>query len=453
MKNIAKKLLLVAALSTSIFSLSACSAGQPTVDDSTKIKTISTQDLQGDIGKSDWVIVDTRLNDDFNGWKMDGVTRGGHIKGAIDFSANWLKVDAKDKDKTLQAVLKTKGITADKNVVLYDANGKDAQAVADYLIKNGIKHIYKYDVKQWSSDEKLPMEAYANYQKLVPASWVHDLVSGKSPETFTGGKYKIFEVSWGEAKNSYDKGHIPGSIHIDTDEIEAPPLWSIKSDSDLMKFALNNGITSDTTLVLCGEDTMASYRIAAIAKYLGVKDVRVVNGGLAAWKAAGYEVETTSHPKTPVESFGATAPVNKGYIVDINQAKQILADKTGSKLVDVRSWDEHIGKITGYDDLKYKGRPTGSVWGHAGSDPNHLQDYRNIDNTMRNASEILAMWKEQGITPDQNLCFFCGSGWRAAEVLTYADVMGLKHISLYSNGWYEWSSNSANPVEVGDTKK
>lgn len=452
MKNIIKKLLLIVVTITSTFALTSCSGGQPTVNDSSKIKTISTQDLQSDIGKSDWIVVDTRKNDAFNGWKLDNVTRGGHIKGATDFSSNWLKIDAKDKDKTLINTLKTKGITADKNVVLYDANGKDTQAVADYLLKNGIKHIYKYDVKQWASDKKLPMESYSNYQKLVPASWVHDLIIGKTPQTFTGKSFKIFEVSWGEAKNSYDKGHIPGSIHIDTDEIEAPPLWSIKSDSDLMKFALKNGITTDTTLILCGDDTMASYRIAAITKYLGVKDVRVVNGGLAAWKAAGYDVETVSHPKTPVLNFGATAPVNKNYIVDINQAKKVLANKAAGKLVDIRSLDEHIGKISGYADLKYKGRPAGSVWGHAGLDANHLQDYTNIDNTMRNASEILAMWKSQGITPDENLCFFCGSGWRAAQVLTYADVMGLKHISLYSNGWYEWSSNPINPVEVGDSK-
>lgn len=72
---------------------------------------------------------------------------------------------------------------------------------------------------------------------------------------------------------------------------------------------------------------------------------------------------------------------------------------------------------------------------------------------MRNGSEILAIWKEQGITPDKRLSFMCGSGWRAAEVELYADAMGLKNISMYANGWYEWSSNPNNPVEIGEPKK
>jgi 3-mercaptopyruvate sulfurtransferase SseA len=427
---------------------------EETNNNASVIKTISTADLKENLGKDDWIVIDTRINDAFNGWKLDEVERGGHIKGATDFSANWLKVEDKEKDMILEKALKTKNITADKNVVLYDANGKDAAEVAKYLDQKGIKNIYTYDIKQWAADDSLAMESYANYQMLVPASFVHDLVNDKKPETYTGNKYKIFEVAWGEESKDedYTKGHIKGAVHINTDEIESAPLWSINSDKDLQKLAENNGLTPDTTVVLYGPDPMASFRIAAIAKYIGVKDVRVLNGGTSAWRNAGYETETVSNPKQPVSSFGAIVPVNKDYIIDINSAKEVLSDKSNSKLVDVRSWDEYIGKISGYSDLKFMGRPKGSTWGHAGSDANHLQDYRNIDNTMRNKDEILAMWKEQGITPDQRLAFFCGSGWRAAEVLTYADIMGLENISLYSNGWYEWSSDPKNPVETGDPK-
>ncbi|HMM20704.1 MAG TPA: sulfurtransferase [Selenomonadales bacterium] len=418
-------------------------------------KTISTQELKDNMGKSGWLIVDARQNDAFNGWKLDGVTRGGHIKGAADFAANWLKATVKDKDinQVLANLIKQKGIDKAENVVVYDANGQDAKAVAEFFLKNGVKNVYLYDVKEWAKDSSLPMESYANYQMIVPAQWIKDVIDGKKPETFAGGSYKIFEVSWGDESTSYAKGHIPGSVHINTDEIESPPLWSINPDKDLEKFALANGLTKDDTVILAGDNPMASYRLAAILKYLGVKDVRVLNGGFAAWKNAGYQVETASHPKQPGTSFGAAIPVNKGYIVDIDKAKAALADKQNSILVDIRSWDEYIGKTSGYKDLAFKGRPAGSVWGHAGSDPNHLEDFRNVDDTMRNADEILAMWKEQGITPDKNLSFFCGSGWRAAEVLTFADVMGLKNISLYSNGWYEWSSNPANPVETGEPQK
>lgn len=60
---------------------------------------------------------------------------------------------------------------------------------------------------------------------------------------------------------------------------------------------------------------------------------------------------------------------------------------------------------------------------------------------------------KEGIKPDQRLSFYCGTGWRAAEVLIYADVMGLKNISLYDGGWNEWSLDKNNPIEVGDPSK
>jgi Rhodanese-related sulfurtransferase len=458
MKKITKIMLAALVTISTLVTFIGCSSSKSVKEDNS-VKTLSTKDLKDKLGKNDWVIVDTRENDAFNGWKLDDVKRGGHIKGATDFSAAWLKVDDKNKDKRLEDALKTKGITAEKNVVLYDANGKDSDEVAKYLSQKGFKNLYKYDVKEWAKDESLPMTAYENYEMLVSSSWVKDLIDGKKPDTYDGKEFKVFEVSWGEEKDSPDYlkiGHIKGAVHINTDEVEEGPLWNRLSDDKLEKFAQNNGITTDTTVVLYGTDSMPSFRVAAILKYMGVKDVRVLNGGLTKWTNAGYELEKTSNKKSPVASFGAKVPVNKGYIVDLPQAKEIVADKNGSKLVDIRSWDEYIGKTSGYDYIKPKGRPAGAVWGHAGTDNSNLNDYRNIDNTMRNKDEIIAMWKEWGITPEQRLAFFCGTGWRAAEVLTYADVMGLKNISLYDGGWNEWSGNTgnpANPIEIGEPKK
>lgn len=429
-----------------LFFLIGCSSNTaPSNTDSEKgqkdaFNNISTHELQKRIAQKDWVIVDARINDAFNGWPLDGVKRGGHIKCAVDFSANWLKVDVKNKEQELDRVLKDKGITPEKNIVLYDANGKDAQEVAYFLMNKGYKKIYAYDVKEWAADNSLPMEGYPNHKLIVPAVWVNDLIKNNN----NGKPYKIFEVSWGAESKDYKKGHIPGAVHIDTDEVEEPPIWNRLSDSGLEKFALNNGITVDTTVVLYGTDPTAAYRVAAILKYMGSKDVRVLNGGLIAWESAGYQVETKPNKKVPVNAFGVKVPENKDYLIDLPEAKQILADKMGSKLVDIRSWEEHIGQTSGYDYIKGKGRPAGAVWGH------DLQDFRNLDNTMRNGAEIQAFWIEWGISPDQKLSFFCGTGWRAAEVLIYADVMGLKNISLYDGGWNEWSNGPANPIETGE---
>ena len=203
-KNIFFVMMLIAALLT----VSACADEKAKQSDekSKEVTVITTADLQEKLSDDSWVVVDTRLNDAFNGWKLDEVTRGGHITGAVDFSANWLKVEADDKEKTLDKALETKGISPNKNIVLYDANGKDASEVAEYLSQKGYKNVYTYDVKQWAEDETLPMEKYENYHMIVPASAVKDILDGKTPETFAEGKdVKIVEASWGEEKDSYAK--------------------------------------------------------------------------------------------------------------------------------------------------------------------------------------------------------------------------------------------------------
>lgn len=458
-----KAALLVILLLLISLSLSACSSkpveneNKQVVEQQDKveekgIQSISTEDLKEKLNDNSWVIVDTRINDAYNGWKLDEIKRGGHIEGAVDFSANWLTTEVENKEDILNEAINAKGIDPAKNVVLYDANGKDALKVAEYLKGKGYKNLYTYDVKEWAEDESLPMEIYENYRMIVPASIVKDILDGKAPETFEDAtQIKIVEASWGEEDTSYANGHVPTSFHINTDWIEPPPAWMLADDATLTEFALNNGFTKDDTVIVTGEAQMAAYRVATVLRYIGIKDVRVLNGGLGAWISAGYDVETESHKPTPVTDFGVKIPVNPDLIDTIEELKVSLTKTDEFMLVDNRTWEEHIGENSGYSYHDLKGRIPGSVFGYAGkTDSNSLDYYRNIDNTMRNADEILAMWKERGLDTNKHLSFMCGSGWRAAEVLYYAQVMGLENTSLYSDGWIGWSNNPENPVETGE---
>ena len=108
-------------------------------------------------------------------------------------------------------------------------------------------------------------------------------------------------------------------------------------------------------------------------------------------------------------------PQHPDYIVDIAEAKEILADQDGAALVSVRTWREHIGNVSGYNYIGPAGRIAGDVWGNCGTDAYHMQHYRNVDNTMRAYPEIAANWAEAGITADKWVAFYCGTGWRAAR--------------------------------------
>ncbi|MGB5823975.1 MAG: rhodanese-like domain-containing protein [Proteocatella sp.] len=451
-----KTLLKFVAISlASLMVMTGCSSNKTETEASTDLayKSITTEELSGNIGDDKWVVVDTRDNNAFNGWALEGVKRGGHIDGAVDFGANWLAVENEGKDAILSEALDTKGINPEKNVVLYDANGTDSKAVADYLMAKGYENIYVYDVNQWASDDTKTMVQFPGYELLVPASAVKSLIDGETPDTFTAGKkVKMIEGSWGEEKESYSNGHLPGAIHINTDSIEPPPAWMLADDATLLKVMLDNGISKNDTVIVSGEAQMAAYRVAMVLRYAGVEDVRVLNGGTASWAAAGYELETSSNAPVSITDFGGEFPGNPDMVDTISELQEELkSDKF--TLVDNRTMDEFVGKSSGYSYHDKMGRIPGAVFGFAGkTDSNSLDYFRNIDNTMRNADEILAMWENEGIDVKNHLAFMCGSGWRAAEVLYYANVAGLEDVSLYSDGWIGWS-NAGLPSETGEVVK
>lgn len=405
---------------------------------------------------TDWIVVDTRLNDAFNGWKLDGVARGGHIDGAVDFSANWLKVDDKNIKNSLQEILASKGITPDKNVILYDANGKDAQNVAEFLQSLSYPHLYLYDVKNWAADSSLPMTKYENFHLIVPAAAIQQVLNGKTPETFEIGKKVIMvEASWGEEKTSYAKGHIPTTFHINTDRVEPPtptepPMWILADDATLAKLVLEFGITRNDTVVVTSEEPLAAFRVATVLRYTGVDDVRVLNGGTLAWTLAGYALETERHDPVPVKEFGGPIPGHPDVIDTMTETKAGLAAPDRFVLVDNRTWQEHIGEISGYSYHDKKGRIPGAIYGYAGKHDSYGMEYfRNPDKTMRNAGEFLSLWQKQGIDTTKHLSFMCGSGWRVAEIYYYADVYGLDDIGIFSDGWIGWSTDPTNPIETG----
>jgi|GEM_PF-408082 len=438
--------------------LSGCGLSAAAVQSSGPVATvveITTAELQSLQKTGQCVVVDTRDSNAFNGWRLDGVARGGHIVGAVNFSAGWLDVQHSNRDEILDAALADKGIVAGKKIVLCDANGRDREKLAAWLQARGLAGFLFYDLKQWADDEQLPLEKCPSWQLLVPAVVVQELVDGKKPESFEeSAAIKFAEVSWGDETKSYDQGHVPGSFHINTDSVEPPPRWKLAGDEQLAAFARAHGFKHDDTVILSGKDPMASYRLAVVLRYIGVRDVRVLNGGLSAWKAADFPLETARHTPVPSAEFGVDIPGRPELITTYRELLGELKDTSRFTLVDNRTWEEHIGEKSGYSYHFKKGRIPGAKFGYAGkTDASSLGYYRNIDDTMRSADEILGLWKTTAIDPKTHLSFMCGSGWRAAEVLTYANVIGIDDASIYSDGWIGWSNNPDNPIETGSPSR
>jgi len=441
------------AIATMLFGLLGGNVLQGAMDAQAGPTKVSAADVSKIVKNQVWVLVDARSPDAFNGWALDDAKRGGHIPNAVGFSASWLSIEADGKTEQLTAALKSKGIDQGKHVVVYSMRLADRIVVTEFLSKLGYAKLYHLDLKEWiESGGKL--NRYRAFHRLVPPSIVKRLVEGERPETFEQAiRIKLVETSWGEEDASYLKGHVPGSFHVNTDHFEPPPAWKLGGPEVLNRFAKRYGFRSDDTVVLSAEDVTASYRLAIVLQYMGVADVRVLNGGFAAWKRAGYAIEKVRNPPQPGDSFGVAIPQRPELIVNTDQVKDGLGNASDFCLIDNRTWAEFCGEVTGYKYHKHKGRIPGSIIGQAefkGSDS--LTPYRNIDDTMRSADEILSLWRRSDIDLDKRLCFLCGGGWRAAEVLTFAQVIGVANASLYSDGWIGWSNDRSNSVEAGPSQ-
>ena len=428
--------------------------------------TIDTPELAALVAAGDAVVVDVRPLAAYNGWRLNGEPRGGHIPGAVAFPRAWL---TSVEESEVERLLRDKGITSHRTVVVYGDDATDPLRLRDRLRGLGKERVLVYEPgwRGWAADATLPLERLPNHDKLVHVAWLRRLLDGGRPEGYTGNRYLLFHVNFG-VPEEYEEGHLPGALYLDTNRLEDPADWNRRSPEEIESTLLALGVTSDTTVILYGRDTVghanekwpgrragqiAASRAALILRYAGVRDVRLLDGGYDWWVRSGHAVETVVREPTPIDAFGVVISDRPDFILDIDAAQEILADREGAALVSVRTWKEHIGAVSGYNYIGPAGRIAGDVWGNCGSDAYHMQHYRNVDNTMRAYPEIAANWAAAGITPDKRVSFYCGTGWRAAETWFYAYLMGWPRISVYDGGWFEWSRDPLNnPIEIGEPR-
>lgn len=419
---------------------------------------ITTSQLSSLLGKTTLKIIDVRPVESYNGWILNNEQRPGHIQGARSLPEKWLEyIDWIE-------IVRHKNIVPEDEIVIYGATPQEAINVAERFLKSRYSNVKVYTdfIEEWTSDPNLPMEYLANFKHLVSAEWVKELISGGKPAEYDNTKYIVVHSHY-RNRDAYLSGHIPGAIDMDTLALEAPETWNRRSPEELKLALEQHGISSDTTVVLYGKfmfpdnadefpgsaaGDIGAIRNAFIMMYAGVKDVRILNGGFQSWEDAGLEVSMEDEPKKPITSFGVTIPALPQLAVDTPEAKQMLASNE-AELVCVRSWPEYIGKVSGYNYVKPKGRIPGAVFADCGSDAYHMENYRNVDHTTLEYPEIADKWIKNGITPDKHLAFYCGTGWRGSEAWFNAWLMGWPNVSVYDGGWYEWSADPNNPFETG----
>ena len=285
---------------------------------------------------------------------------------------------------------------------------------------------------------------------FVSPAYIKSVMDGKQEES---KNYVILDTSTEAAP--YNDGHIPGAYHCSVRQVESSTyaayanntidytdenLGNLHEPAELAALLKKYNITKDTMVILYGAHP-ATERVAFCFLYCGVENVKVLNGSLTNWKNAGYEVETKVN--TPVTDanydFGTTVPAHPEYIVSKEELKDKLANDKNFRLVSIRSLDEFKGLSDGnYPMLQEKGEIAGAVFGRAGNDANTMEEYMNADGTLISYERFKGFMADSYVYPTNEVCFFCGTGWRATMPLLMAYEKGWK-VSLYDGGWWQWT--------------
>jgi thiosulfate/3-mercaptopyruvate sulfurtransferase len=306
----------------------------------------------------------------------------------------WLRIV---DEAEIRRLLDEKGITADRDVVVYgDGAGRRRRFVASLPIGIPARAPTRMGPRPGPRTRRCRLIAFPTTSKLVHIPWLRDRPRRGDAEAPPNEKFLLFHVNFGSPRNT-PRAH-PG---------RALPRHELARGSRRLEPALARRIeaalarsASPTTRrsIVYGRDTegdakekwpgrragqIAATRAAMILRYAGVDDVRLLDGGYDWWVRGGNPLETVERRPTPVASFGVTDPGPPEVIVDIDERRRRSSPTRGRALVSVRTWREHIGAVSGYNYIGPAGRIKGDVWGNCGTDAYHMQHYRNIDNTMR----------------------------------------------------------------------
>ncbi len=239
--------------------------------------------------------------------------------------------------------------------------------------------------------------------------------------------------------SDYKKVHILGAVHIDHHDLykEGPVASMIKSPDELAKIFGAQGI-SDTKEIVLYDDGSGKYagRVYWILKYLGAKNVKILDGHMAAWKAARKPV--TKNP-TKIKPATFTPHVNKALLATMADVQKAVGSGS-AVIVDARSAGEFNGTAAS-TTLKRKGHIPGAV----NIEYKQLMD---ANGKIKPAAELQKIFNAKGVTKDKEVILYCESSVRAGiEFLVLTSILKYPNVKVYDGAFLEWESVSGNKVE------
>jgi len=269
---------------------------------------------------------------------------------------------------------------------------------------------------------------------FVQGIFAQDLISAKELASIM--KDKNTRIISTRKATDYAKVHITGAVNLDHHTLyKAGAVKSvIKTPAEMAKIFGAKGISNTNKIIIYGTGSgKSSGRVYWILKYLGCKDVKILDGHLTAWRAARKPV-TKAKPTVKATAFTAT-PV-PAYFATTAYVKSNLKN-TKVVIVDNRSKDEFTG-VKG--ETTKKGHIPGAVF----------FEFKNVINPttkqIKPKAELEKMFKDAGITSDKEIILYCESSVRSGIVfLVLKTILKYPKVKVYDGAFYEWVAKG-NPV-------
>ena len=271
-------------------------------------------------------------------------------------------------------------------------------------------------------------------KNFVEASW---LIDNLKDVVVIDVRYDLHNKEYG--RTTYGEEHIPGAYYLDVDGDLAGSKGAhggsrpVPAVDEFVGKIEAMGIGNDTSVVLYDENMITASRAFWMFKYIGHKDVRIVNGGYKAWLEAGGE---TTNEIPAVGESRYEAQVRKEIYSSIERVRENIEERSFG-LVECRSHDRYLGN----------NEPFYSRAGHIPSaiciDSKSLLTEGRLK-PVEELKEIMGRVEDY-----EDVTFYCGSGINAAlDYVVYDELGGRSRI--YIGGFSDWISYEENFVEVKD---
>lgn len=237
----------------------------------------------------------------------------------------------------------------------------------------------------------------------------------------------------------YAGGHVPGAAHLSLDSALAGPPGAggrhPLPDPSVLEAALRAcGVGEESEVVVYDQRTsLSAARAWWVLRWAGHPQVRVLDGGLAAWVRAGHPV--TTEPASPAPGDVVVRP-GSVPVLDVESAARMAR---AGVLLDVRAPERYRGEH----------EPIDPVAGHVPGAVNlPMTGLLADDGTFLPAAEIRRRAAEVGVHRDTPVGTSCGSGVTAAQMALALHEAGLDAVP-YVGSWSEWVADPSRPVATG----